>query len=416
MIASEATASAINYIALALLFGQLVTAGFILPLSEAAPLRRSLLNGAQASLLVFLCVSLLALLLQGVKLQRGFPSGALLWRYLNMTQSGRVWLAREVYAVMLALFLWALTCKDAPVKLIRVALVFALPLVASRSLTSHAVAVREDTLLAVSSDALHLTATALWAGGLIALWRVFRFATKQQRLPTWTVSVVKRFSCLARASVSILVLTGFYQSWVHLGSFANLLNTDSGKVLSLKLFLFILMAAMGAVNFLSTQHLLTRASGRSEKVRAAHAIAKQRIAVESGLGILIFCASGLLTTLPPGVHAFHQTPLAPAPSKTDSTANKTYAPAQGAAVRILSPRTGEIFTGDRVPLKFTLLNGKRGHHVHAYVDDELMGMFQSNTGTLNGLKPGRHILELRVVAEDHQTELAASDRVEFDVK
>jgi hypothetical protein len=34
-----------------------------------------------------------------------------------------------------------------------------------------------------------------------------------------------------------------------------------------------------------------------------------------------------------------------------------------------------------------------------------MGMFESAKGTLNGVKPGKHVLELRVVASDHQTEL-----------
>jgi hypothetical protein len=85
-------------------------------------------------------------------------------------------------------------------------------------------------------------------------------------------------------------------------------------------------------------------------------------------------------------------------------------------VEILSPRDGQAFRNDRIPLKFTLIKGKRGHHVHAYVDGELMGMFESKEGTLNGVKPGRHVLELRVVAEDHQTELAASDRIEFTVQ
>jgi len=63
-----------------------------------------------------------------------------------------------------------------------------------------------------------------------------------------------------------------------------------------------------------------------------------------------------------------------------------------------------------------LAKGKRGHHVHPYIDGELMGMFDGRQGTLNGIGPGRHILELRVVAEDHQTELDASDRVTFVVK
>jgi ASC-1-like (ASCH) protein len=42
-------------------------------------------------------------------------------------------------------------------------------------------------------------------------------------------------------------------------------------------------------------------------------------------------------------------------------------------------------------------------------------MFESEKGTLNGIKPGKHVLELRVAA-DHQTELDASDKVEFTVK
>jgi len=54
--------------------------------------------------------------------------------------------------------------------------------------------------------------------------------------------------------------------------------------------------------------------------------------------------------------------------------------------------------------------------VHAYVDGELMGMFNGQSGTLTGVKPGKHVLELRVVAEDHQSELNAIDRVSFSVK
>ena len=69
-----------------------------------------------------------------------------------------------------------------------------------------------------------------------------------------------------------------------------------------------------------------------------------------------------------------------------------------------------------MPLKFTFTKAKRSQHVHAYVDGELMGMFESKEGMLNGIAPGRHILELRVVAADNQTELDVTDRVEFVVK
>jgi hypothetical protein len=91
-------------------------------------------------------------------------------------------------------------------------------------------------------------------------------------------------------------------------------------------------------------------------------------------------------------------------------------PADGAMVKILSPRKEQIFKSDRIPLQFNLIKGRRGHHVHAYVNGELMGMFSSESGTLTGIKPGKHVLELRVVAEDHQSELDAIDKVSFTVR
>jgi hypothetical protein len=91
-------------------------------------------------------------------------------------------------------------------------------------------------------------------------------------------------------------------------------------------------------------------------------------------------------------------------------------PAEGASVKIVSPRNGQLLQGDGIPLEFKLTKGSRGNHVHAYVDGELVGMFMSETGTLTGIQPGKHTLELRVVAGDHTTELNASDKVDFLVK
>jgi len=91
-------------------------------------------------------------------------------------------------------------------------------------------------------------------------------------------------------------------------------------------------------------------------------------------------------------------------------------PAEGAKIKIITPSKNQVFTGDKIPLEYSLTKGKRGHHAHAYVNGELMGMFESTKGTLNGIKTGNHILELRVVASDHVSELDATDKVEFTVK
>lgn len=106
-------------------------------------------------------------------------------------------------------------------------------------------------------------------------------------------------------------------------------------------------------------------------------------------------------------------PAKPPPAKSSKPALK---PAEGAVIKIVSPTKDQILNGDKVPVEFKLTKGKRGHHAHAYVDGELMGMFESAKGTLNGVKPGKHTLELRVVADDHKTELNATDKVEFTVK
>jgi hypothetical protein len=94
----------------------------------------------------------------------------------------------------------------------------------------------------------------------------------------------------------------------------------------------------------------------------------------------------------------------------------TLQPAEGARVKIVSPTAGQVIKGDKVPLQFKLTKGKRGEHVHVYVDGEMMGMFKTEKGTLNGLKPGQHTLELRVATADHNTELAATDKVTFTTK
>jgi uncharacterized membrane protein len=316
-------------------------------------------------------------------------------------------------------FIYWFIRKDDGQNAIRWMAILAIPLVASRSLTSHAAAVREATWQVVGADALHLIATALWAGGVMALWRIFRYHAKQPRETiSSAAAIVQRFSRLALISVALLLLTGVYQSWTHLGALAALRNTDYGKTLLLKLTLFSGMLSAGAINFLSTKRLLAHAAVERLNDSGVRGIAARRIGIESIFALLIFSATGLLTVLPPGVHAVHQQSSALVPQETKKEIDnvKRYLPADGASVKIIEPTVDQIFNSDRVPLKFILSRGKNGHHVHAYVDGELMGMFEGKAGTLNGLSPGRHSLELRVVAADHQSELDAFDRAEFVVK
>ena len=106
----------------------------------------------------------------------------------------------------------------------------------------------------------------------------------------------------------------------------------------------------------------------------------------------------------------------PATQSDKASAKSVLKPAEGARVQIVSPKAGQVIKGDSVPLEFKLTKGKVGEHVHAYVDGEMAGMFKGSKGTLNGIKPGRHTLELRVTTGDHNTELDATDKVSFTTK
>src|SRR5207249_2934596 len=304
MVALEAIVSGFGYAVLALFVGVFVTAGFLLPAGEPKRLRQTLISSALALLLVFLVISALSLLTQGAKLQGGpMPSLEILSRYLSMTQSGKVWLLREGYGVVLALITFWMIRSKASLKGIRLLMLAALPLLASRSLTSHAVAVSEDKMLAVAADAIHLIATGLWGGGLLSLsWVLYR-GTKRLKLPlSWAAEAVRRFSLLAIVSVAVLLVTGLYQSWIQVGTLKTLFSTDYGRVLLVKLALFLGMVGLGALNLLSTKPKLLRATQQHKEFSAA----LNRIGAESSLAVLIFFVTGLLTVLPPGVHAVHQ--------------------------------------------------------------------------------------------------------------
>ncbi len=433
MFTIEAAASGIGYCTLALLLGSLMTAGFLLFQGEPLSLRRTLVSFSWRLLIFYVVISSCSLVIQGAKLEGGtFPTLDLLGRYLLHTQSGKIWLARLIYAILLVVGIFLFSRRSNDLKGIRLFLFLSLPLVASRSLTSHAVALRENMILAVSADAVHLMATGLWAGGLpVLLWALYQSTNRLHLPPAWTAATVGRFSRMALFSMALLVLTGIYQSWIEVGTVPILFETPYGQTLLLKLFLFLFMAALGGLNFFSTRPKLFAAAQSKELPQWLRRKTWRRIGGEALIGLGVLCLTGFLTVLPPGIHSLHQgnagtsAGLQPYPARLNFFTWLGYlltpAPklelAEGAKVAILIPTEGQTFDSDEVPMKYEFVKGKRGNHLHAYVDGKLMGMFSNpDGGTLTGIQPGRHVLELRVTTEDHVTELDAKDQVRFTVK
>ncbi|MFB6791101.1 copper resistance protein CopC [Streptomyces olivaceus] len=120
---------------------------------------------------------------------------------------------------------------------------------------------------AMTSSTLHLLATAVWLGGLTALLLTLRSAGD--------AATVARFSRVALASVTVLAVTGVYQSWRGLGSWQALTGTTYGRLLLAKVVLVAVLLAAASVSRRWTAALATAAA-------AAHEPARERVPQPAG--------------------------------------------------------------------------------------------------------------------------------------
>ena len=263
------------------------------------------MHGSLISLSAFLGIALIALFLQGAKIQRAIPSLELLWRYLTMTQSGHVWLGREAYGAALVLIVWAFVKKANGVKAVRTLALLGLAAGGKPQFDESCRGAARSAPWRSPPTRSIQSRRRFGRAGLMALCRILSPPPNagRNRLRGWRAEIINRFSRLALVSVALIIATGAYQSWIHVGGFETLVNTDYGKTLILKLVFFVLMLGLGALNLFSTKPLLKRLARAGDNQPSANEKSLRRIAVESIMGLLIFSATGLLTVLPPGVHA-----------------------------------------------------------------------------------------------------------------
>jgi len=157
-------------------------------------------------------------------------------------------------------------------------------LLATLTLQSHAAAV--GGFLPVAADWLHVTAASLWMGGLLGF--PILLTGPLRAMPAETRAkllghIVPRFSKVATMAVMSLILTGLVAILLHVPSLSALQNTPYGRALSVKLGLLIFLLALGALNL--------RLRGREPFGNL--------VKYELALAIVIFVATGFLTSLPP---------------------------------------------------------------------------------------------------------------------
>jgi len=126
-------------------------------------------------------------------------------------------------------------------------------------LTGHAAGLPSGAVLALAADAGHILGAGGWLGGLLLLLVVGVPAARRVD-ERWSgaaiIELVNSFSTMALACAALVVLTGGIGALVHVGSLANLIATEYGKTLLLKLALLGVVVGAGAYNYLRVRPMV----------------------------------------------------------------------------------------------------------------------------------------------------------------
>jgi copper transport protein len=158
--------------------------------------------------------------------------------------------------------------------------------------------------LLVPVDTVHVLSMSSWLGGLVLLLVAVPMAVRalggRERI-VLTAAVVGRFSRLAVVAVGLLLLSGIVQSVVLVGAFDALVETAYGRLVLVKIALFLGLVSLGAYN---QRRLLPRlrlvADGAEESQRAA-ALLRRSVAFEVGLALIVLGVTSVLVATEPAL-------------------------------------------------------------------------------------------------------------------
>ena len=112
---------------------------------------------------------------------------------------------------------------------------------------SHAAAFSSP--LPVAVDVVHVGAASIWLAGLVALGGLTDFGGRTRLAPELLRDLVRRFSAIALVSIGLIAATGVYAAWIEIGDFTAIRSAYDLN-LAIKVAVFVLAVAVGALNYL----------------------------------------------------------------------------------------------------------------------------------------------------------------------
>jgi putative copper resistance protein D len=187
-------------------------------------------------------------------------------------------------------------------------------LVGSLAWAGHAIGAQGlEGIVHPAADALHLIAAAAWVGSLVPLALLLSMTGKNEGLLAVARTATLRFSTLGIASVGTLLLTGMVNTWYLVGSVSALTESNYGRLLLIKLALFLTMVGIAAFNWSQLTPGLVRNADLGAAQKARRALCRNA-AIEASFGAVIIGIVAVLGTLPPASHAHHEAPSGAIPA------------------------------------------------------------------------------------------------------
>jgi copper transport protein len=218
---------------------------------------------------------------------------------LLTVQTGRVWIAKALLWVLAMVVLAdLLQRRETAARSLswRVgAAAVGLGLLRMSGLTGHAQDAPQRTLTEVAA-LLHLTGICAWFGGLAVLL----LGVLPRRKPEELATVIPRYSRLALTSVILITAAGVTLAWQLLRSPSVLFTTGYGRLLLIKLAVFVVILGVAQLS----KRWVTRRLDFAVVLRGDKATVRPfvySVATETVLVVAVLVAASLLVTANPSV-------------------------------------------------------------------------------------------------------------------
>ena len=239
-------------------------------------------------------LSALALLLFQSAAMAGAPVAALdpatVSAVLFETRFGQVWRWHLLFSVILVF-----ACPVRSRKRQSFILILSLLTLATLAWTGHA-AMAEGAARIIHglNQSAHLLAAGLWLGGLAPLaWLLlWARAAQDDAGVRRTRDAVDYFSQMGYAAVTVIALTGSVNTLLLVGNFGALLGTPYGRLLTVKLVLFLAMVVVALWNRI-------RLAPWIDHDPLVLAALRRNVRLEQFLGLCILAIVSILGTWPP---------------------------------------------------------------------------------------------------------------------